>query len=40
MHRGICPIVGASRIEYVDEAMDAQDLTLTAEQMVRSDSAR
>ena len=40
MQQGICPIVGASRIEYVDEAMDAQDLTLSAEQLVRLDSAR
>ncbi|QBR90531.1 aldo/keto reductase [Microbacterium wangchenii] len=40
MAQGISPIVGASRVEYVDEAMDAMALELDASQMERLSSAR
>ncbi len=36
----ISPIIGASRVEYVDEAMDAVSLELTTEEMERLSSAR
>lgn len=37
---GISPIVGGSRVEYVDEAMDALAIELTPEQVTRLGSAR
>lgn len=37
---GVSPIVGGSRVEYVDEAMDALAVDLTVEQIERLGSAR
>jgi aryl-alcohol dehydrogenase-like predicted oxidoreductase len=40
MSQGISPIVGASRIEQVDEAMAARDVTLSPSQLDRFADAR
>lgn len=38
--QGLCPIVGASRVEYVDEAMAAMSVELTEDHMARLAAAR
>ncbi|WP_433087591.1 aldo/keto reductase [Dactylosporangium sp. CA-052675] len=40
MAQGISPIVGASRLEYLDEAMDASSIKLTESQLAMLNSAR
>lgn len=40
MAQGISPLVGASRVEQIDEAMGARSMTLSDEQMARFEDAR
>lgn len=40
LRQGISPIVGASRLAYIDEAMGTLDIALADEQLARLDAAR
>jgi aryl-alcohol dehydrogenase-like predicted oxidoreductase len=40
LRQGISPLVGISRVEHLDEAIDAQDLVLTDAHMAAFAAAR